>query len=121
MKSLLEGHDLVLTEAAIVERLRRSGRVELHPSLVHAALVYDAEGRAEMGRLFQGYVSIAAKAKVPIFVSAPTWRANYGRVKDAGVNPDVNADAVRFMMDLRDAQALGASMIKIGERLYLSV
>ena len=114
MESLLEAHDLILTEAAIVERLRRSGRVELHPTLVHAALVYDAEGRAEMARLFQGYVSIAAAAGVPIIMSAPTWRANYERVRDAGVNPDVNGDAVRFLLDLREAQGADASMAKVG-------
>jgi S-methylmethionine-dependent homocysteine/selenocysteine methylase len=114
MKSLLEEHDLILTEAAIVERLRRSGRVELHPTLVHAALVYDVEGRAEMERLFQGYVSIAAAAGVPIIVSAPTWRANYERVRDSGVNLDVNADAVRFLLDLREAQEAHASMLKVG-------
>jgi S-methylmethionine-dependent homocysteine/selenocysteine methylase len=114
MESLLEAHDLILTEAAIVERLRRSGRVELHPILVHAALVYDAEGRAEMARLFQGYVSIAAAAEVPIIVSAPTWRANYERVRDAGIDPDVNGDAVRFLQELREAQGAYASMVKVG-------
>jgi homocysteine S-methyltransferase len=114
MKTLIERHDLILTEAAVVERLRRAGRVELHPSLVHAALVYDAEGRAEMERLVQGYVSIAAAAGVPIIVSAPTWRANHERVRDAGVNLDVNADAVRFLLDLREAQGAYASMIKVG-------
>ncbi len=114
MKTLIERHDLILTEAAVVERLRRSGRVELHPTLVHAALVYDAEGRAEMARLFQGYFSIAAEAGVPIIVSAPTWRANYERVGDAGVNPDVNADAVRFQLDLREAQGAYASMTRVG-------
>jgi homocysteine S-methyltransferase len=114
MKTLLDRHGLILTEAAIVERLRRTGKVELHPSLVHAALVYDTKGRAALEKLFQGYISIAAMAKVPILASAPTWRANYERVKDAGINPDVNADAVRFMQDLREAQGLYAPMVKVG-------
>jgi homocysteine S-methyltransferase len=114
MKTLIERHSLILTEAAIVERLRRTGRVELHPSLVHAALVYDTTGRAELEKLFQGYISIAVKARVPIIVSAPTWRANYERVKKAGINPDINADSVRFMLELRETQGLDAAMIKIG-------
>jgi S-methylmethionine-dependent homocysteine/selenocysteine methylase len=114
MKDLIDRHSLILTEAAIVERLRRTGRIELHPSLAHAALVYDTKGRAELEKLFQGYISIAVKAEVPILVSAPTWRANSQRVKDAGVNPDVNADSVRFMLGLREAQASGASLVKIG-------
>ena len=31
MKTLLDEHNLKLTEAAIVERLRRSDRIGLHP------------------------------------------------------------------------------------------
>jgi S-methylmethionine-dependent homocysteine/selenocysteine methylase len=114
MEAFIGRHSLILTEAAIVERLRRAGRVELHPTLVHAALVYDDRGRAELERLFQGYVSIAASAQVPMLLSAPTWRANYERVRDAGISPDVNADSVRFMLELREAQGSYAPMIKVG-------
>ena len=45
MKTLLENHDLILMEAAIVERLRRAGRVALHPNIVHAGLIYDDQGK----------------------------------------------------------------------------
>jgi hypothetical protein len=46
METLLSEQNLILTEGAIVERLRRSGRVALHPTLACVPLIYDDTGRA---------------------------------------------------------------------------
>jgi S-methylmethionine-dependent homocysteine/selenocysteine methylase len=114
MKTLLQEHNLILMEAAIVERLRRTGVVELHPGLVHAALVYDVRGRAELEKLYQGYLSIAAAAGLPILLTTPTWRANAERVTRSGVDPKINADCTRFMLELRASQGREKAMVKIG-------
>jgi S-methylmethionine-dependent homocysteine/selenocysteine methylase len=114
MRTLIESHPLVLIEAAIVERIRRAGRVKLHPSLVHAGLIYDERGREELEKLYQGYLSIAITARIPILLITPTWRANQERVLKAGVDPDINSDAVRFMMDLREKQGSDAALVKVG-------
>jgi len=114
MKALINKNNLILIEAAIVERLRRSGRVKLHPSLVHATFIYDDSGKAELEKLYRGYISIALEAEVPILLLTPTWRTNYERVKSAEVNSSINADAVHFMLDLRDSYGSDATMIKVG-------
>ena len=114
MNALLEKNDLILMEAAVVERLRRIGRVELHPSLVHATHIYDDRGKAELERLYRGYVSIALVAEAPILLLTPTWRANYERVKNAQVEPSINAAAVQFMLELREGYDLDSPRIKIG-------
>jgi len=114
MKSIIEKHNLILMEAAIVERLRRDSSIRLHPNLVHAPLIYDDKGRKELQRLYQDYISIATSAEFPLITCTPTWRANYERVAESQVNLDINSDIVHFMKDLRDAQGLGATMIKIG-------
>ena len=114
MKTLLEKHNLILTEAAIVERLRRSDRINLHPSLVHATLIYDDRGKTELEKLYHSYISIAIEAEVPLLLITPTWRANFDRVKNAEINPNINSDSVRFMLDLREAHSQDATMIKIG-------
>jgi S-methylmethionine-dependent homocysteine/selenocysteine methylase len=114
MKNLIENNNLILIEAAIVERLRRSGQVELHPSLVHALFIYSDIGKSELEKLYRSYISIALDVDVPILLITPTWRANYERVKKAEVNSSINTDAVRFMLDLRKNYASYASMIKIG-------
>jgi len=114
MKTLLEKNNLILIEAAIIERLRRSGRVELHPSLVHATFIYDDIGKVELEKLYRGYISTALMAKTPILILTPTWRANYERVKNAEVKANINSDAVNFMMELRESYGSEAPMIKIG-------
>jgi S-methylmethionine-dependent homocysteine/selenocysteine methylase len=114
METLLKEHNLILIEAAIVERLRRRGRIELHPSLVHATHIYNEVGRAELEKLYKGYISIAEAANIPILLITPTWRTNYERVKAAEINPNVNVDSVRFMLDLREVHGFDAQMVKIG-------
>ncbi|MHC4725321.1 MAG: homocysteine S-methyltransferase family protein [Planctomycetota bacterium] len=94
--------------------MRRSSTIELHPNLVHAPLIYDDKGKKELQRLYQGYISIAIRAELPFIMCTPTWRANYERVKESQVNLNINSDAVRFLKDLRDAQDLGVTTIKIG-------
>jgi hypothetical protein len=115
MKSLLEKHNLILMEAAVVERLRRAGRVALHPDLVHAAFIYDDQGIKALEEIYQSYISIAVRANLPILLITPTWRANCQRVNKSGVNPNINSDSVIFMLDLRIRQGSDASMAPSGK------
>ena len=48
---MIKDNKLVLMEAAIVERLRRTKGLDLHPELVQAPLIYDETGRKELARL----------------------------------------------------------------------
>jgi homocysteine S-methyltransferase len=84
MKSLLENHNLILMEAAIVERLRRAGRVALHPDIVHAGLIYDDQGKIELETLYQGYISVAVQANLPILLITPTWASKLRPGADFG-------------------------------------
>ena len=45
IKEIIDNHNFVLTEAAIIEALRRSGNVDLHPRLENALLIYDEAGK----------------------------------------------------------------------------
>lgn len=114
MKKLFENNKLILMEAAINETLRRSDKIELHPILVNAPLIYDKVGKAILGDIYQGYIDIALKAQMPILISTPTFRADYERVKESKVNTSINADTVRFLNELRDTQQSDNHLIKIG-------
>ncbi|HEY5775198.1 MAG TPA: hypothetical protein VIS57_03855, partial [Xanthomonadales bacterium] len=74
MQQLLKNNSLVLMEAAIVEPLRRSADIELHPRLVNAPLIYQPAGRKALRDLYQGYIDIALAAKIPFLMCTPTWR-----------------------------------------------
>lgn len=110
---LLSGNEMVLMEAAVVERLRRSADVDLHPVLVNAPLIYDPAGREAMRGIYQGYIDIAAAAGRPFLMCTPTWRTNRQRVTDTGIDTAVNIHAARFLRELRAAQP-GGTDIRIG-------
>jgi len=105
---------LILTEAAVIEALRRSGSVRLHPTLENALLIYNKRGRQEMEKLYLGFTGIAAAHDLPLMICTPTWRANRQRLTAAGIRQDVNADAVRFMEGIRRQTANGGKSIFIG-------
>ncbi len=101
-------------EAAIVEQLRRAGNVKLHQTLVNAPLIYNEDERAELRKIYQAYIDISLDAEIPFLMCTPTWRANQTRVSKSNVNPSINADAVHFLKEIRNAQQSGNEMIKIG-------
>ncbi len=117
MKQLLENNRLILMEAAIVERLRRNDSISLHPTLVHAPLVYEPSGRQEMARIYQQYIDISRAAGMPFIMNTPTWRTNQERVRAAGIQPSINEDAVGFLKSLAHQDGNKESIIKIGGTL----
>jgi S-methylmethionine-dependent homocysteine/selenocysteine methylase len=114
MKRLLEENELILAEAAIVEPLRRSGRAELHPRLVHAPLVYDPRGRKELGGIYQSYIDVAQERRLPFLICTPTWRANRERLEESGYPTGINGDAVAFLERIRERQGADGGEIRIG-------
>jgi homocysteine S-methyltransferase len=114
IRKLLIKKDVILAEAAIVERLRRSPNVELHPRLVHALLIYDKAGQKELSRLYNEYISVAHEAGFPIIICAPTWRANKERLSEIKLSSDVNRDAVHFLKQIRSTWTSYEENILIG-------
>jgi hypothetical protein len=76
MKPLLEKHKFILSEAAVIERLRRNDKIDLDENLIHSK-----EGRAASRDLYQEYLGIVAATDLPILLCTPTWRANRERVE----------------------------------------
>ncbi len=114
IKKLLLKNDLILAEAALVERLRRSNKVELHPRLVHALLIYEETGKRELSQIFNEYISVVQKAEVPVVICTPTWRANKERLSEVDESRDVNGDAVDFLKQLRNNWSSWKENIVIG-------
>lgn len=97
MKELLERHPFILTEASVVERLRRSKKVQLDPILANTPLIYNQEGRQQMAKIYREYLEVADNASVPIVLMTPTWRTNAERVKNSGCPKEIHRDVVLFM------------------------
>lgn len=113
-EEILKKNKFILAEASIVEVLRRSKRVELHPQLVHTLFIYDEIGKEELSKLYCDYITVAEKAGVPIVTLTPTWRADKTRLSEAGVTQDVNKDAAEFMKRIRSDWGAWQDNIFIG-------
>ncbi|MDR4497203.1 MAG: homocysteine S-methyltransferase family protein [Candidatus Scalindua sp.] len=114
MKQLLNTYPYILTEFAVLERLRRSENVCLHPSLEHSLLIYDEIGKKEIELIYDEYFAIQRNTQVPFLIFTPTWRANRERVESFQIRRDVNADAVTFMKEIRKKHACDSEKIVIG-------
>ena len=114
MQDLLNYHDKILMEGAIVEQLCHVTSVVLHPTLIHASLIYDRQGRQDLSVLYRSYLEIALKADLPFLMCSPTWLTHFERVLNSGIVTSINVDAVRFMQDIRNQYPHFRNMIKIG-------
>ena len=114
IQEVLEKNDLILTEAAVLEELRRSNEVDLHPRLENATLIYDMNGTRALQDIYNGFISIAQKADIPINICTPTWRANRERVLETHIKRDINGDAVKFLKDMRNEWSVFSPNISIG-------
>ena len=113
IQKAIEENTIILTEAAVIEKLRRSEAISLHPRLENATLIYDVDGKRALREIYSGYIDIACEAGLPINIATPTWRANRERVLEAVIG-NINRDAVRFLSDLRNEWDEFSSRIFIG-------
>ncbi len=108
--------EFILAEGAVIERLRRDPAVTLDPHIANAGLVYSADGRAALARLYTQYLDIGRAYNLPMMVLTPTWRANPERLRlarfaDAAA---VNGDSVRFLAGIRAGYGHYAGRIFLG-------
>lgn len=103
LADLLTAHPRILAECAIAERLRRMQEVTLHPTLFNTPLIYGPDhARQAMSSLYEEYLRTASDARLPLLLTAPTWRLDANRIAAAGVPESINADAVSFLTGLRN-------------------
>jgi len=114
INKIINNNDLILTEAAVIEHLRRSNEIRLHPYLENSLLIYDENGKKALTKLYNTFIDVASKAGVPIIICAPTWRANQQRVAAAKTTKEINTDAVKFVKQLREGWGAWAKNIIIG-------
>jgi len=106
---------VILTEGALIERLRRDASVPLDPDVLHAGFIYSEAGREALRGLYRQYLDIGRAAAFPMIVCTPTWRANPVRLRRAGLaDREVNGDGVRFLAAIREEYGPYAKQVFIG-------
>lgn len=92
----------ILTEAAVVERLRHEFQIPLDEHIVHAALIYNDAYRDTLATIYRQYIETASRHQLPLMLMTPTRRANIENIAASGYrNRDVISDNVHFLSQLR--------------------
>lgn len=115
LAELIAAHPLILTEGAVIERLRRDPAVRLDPHVMHAGLLYEPAGRQRLTALYREYLEIAQAHDRPLLLGTPTWRASPERLERAGLGGrPVHRDAALLLRELRAATGAYAERVLIG-------
>lgn len=86
----------ILTEGAIVERLKGEYHLEMDQSINHAGLIYT--NPAILAELYRQYIAIAQKYDIPIMLMTPTRKVNVESIKLSKFqDKDLIADSCAFM------------------------
>ncbi|WP_321436957.1 homocysteine S-methyltransferase family protein [uncultured Bacteroides sp.] len=93
---------IILTEGAIVERLRREYQIPLDDNIVHAGLIYNDTYRQMLADIYKQYLDVAEAFQLPIMLMTPTRRVNNERVaRSVYKDKNIIADNVAFLSQLK--------------------
>lgn len=93
----------ILMEGALGERLKREFNIIFDDKVAMAGLVYNTNSRQAMYNIFQEYVTIAEKYKLPFIATTPTRRANKERVTQSEFTEKIIEDNVQFLQKIKSS------------------
>lgn len=99
---VFEKASVILMEGAVIERLKREYNVVLDSDIDLAGLIYDEKVVDAMTTIFNEYISIAEKYKLPFIMTTPTRRANVERISNSKYSSDVFKENVRFLKSIKE-------------------
>lgn len=106
----------IITEGAILERVKRFKGVELDPYINHAGLIYDAPSTLKM--LYIQYIDIAKRRNLPVMLMTPTRKVNYETLaKSKFSTRDIFNDSFEFLSATKKAYNGFSDNIYIGALL----
>jgi S-methylmethionine-dependent homocysteine/selenocysteine methylase len=116
LEQKLAENPLILTEGAVIERVRRETRTPLDPLVLHAGFIYGAQTATLLEAIYRSYLDAGQRLSLPIMVFTPTWRANPERLEAAGfTDPSaVNTDGVEFVRNIADSYGEYAGSVLVG-------
>ncbi len=102
LQARLDDGECFLTEAAVVERMRREFRISADEHLVYGGAIYDAHSRKVLTGIYRSYIDIARGAGLPILITSSTRRSNQERIAASSHSTrNVNEDWMAFLREVR--------------------
>lgn len=89
----------ILTEGAIVERLKNEFKAALDHHINHAGLIYHPQNILTI--LYRQYIAVAQKYDLPIMLMTPTRKVNFETIKQSTyADRNLIADSCSYLIDL---------------------
>lgn len=112
-ENCFKNSDVILTEGAIVERLKKEYNVPLDRFVNHAGLIYDAPDA--LARIYREYIEIARRSHLPLMLMTPTRKVNTETHSlSAFRGKALTCDACRYLQAIRDEYSDFAANIFVG-------
>lgn len=100
-KQFLRENKAVLMEGALGERLKREYGIVFDEQVAMAGLIYEETGAIALTELWNQYMDIACRQKLPFIATTPTRRANQKRVAASRYSERIIADNVTFLRNIQ--------------------
>ncbi|NPE30105.1 homocysteine S-methyltransferase family protein [Methanococcoides sp. SA1] len=104
---------IILTEGALVERLKAEYNLKMDEAINHAGLIYTKPDILE--QLYRQYIDIAVKYDLPIMIMTPTRRVNVESVKKSKYSDqNIISDSSDFLNSIKESYGHFSEKILIG-------
>jgi len=115
-EELFSSSRFILTEGAILERVKRFKGVEIDPYINHAGLIYDAPSILRM--IYIQYIDIAKRRNMPVMLMTPTRKVNYETLAKSKFSArDIFNDSFEFLSATKNGYDGFSDKIYIGALL----
>lgn len=105
-RKCLSDNTSILMEGALGERLKREYNICFDEHVAMAGLVYSEQGRKALTELWNGYLSVARRYKLPFVATTPTRRANRERISRSCFSENIVKDNVQFLRSIQEASGI---------------
>ncbi|MDF1548035.1 MAG: homocysteine S-methyltransferase family protein [Bacteroidales bacterium] len=104
---------IILTEGALVERLKAEFGAKMDNFINHAGLIYTKPEILEM--LYRQYINIAKKHQLPVMIMTPTRRVNFESLRESSFrDKNIIADTCLFLNSIKESYKEFSQNILIG-------
>lgn len=99
-KYAIHNSETILTEGALVERLKKEYNLEMDNSINHAGLIYNAPDILEL--IYRQYIDIGKKYSLPIMIMTPTRKVNFESINKSNFKgKQLIADSYHFLNKIK--------------------
>ncbi len=110
---LINSSEIILTEGALVERLKAEFHLSMDPAINHAGLVYSHPQILET--IYRQYIDVAVQHQLPILLTTPTRKLNsQSLAKSVYRGRNVIAHACAFLKNIRQGYGSFSKNILLG-------